>query len=310
MTSGHTAQRRSGAALVMALLTLIILDCVVLGILHLALQEQRIGSNRSAVLQLRLDAESGLRLALGSWTAGIDSMERGSVHRSPVPTDETTGARVHVERLDDYLFLLESTASEPPPRAGRAVARLLVTPPALPPAVDPAPAPIVSAGPVHVTATGAVLASPPPGCSAAAPPHGILAPPLSVTVEAGAVLDAPAGPLAPQTLAGAVRRIAQLAPSQFVARSDSTIAAAAGGVLIVVGNVTIAAHAEFRGLLIASGSVRVEPDADMIGVVQAGAGVTVAGRTQWDPCLITATIRHAALDQPQPAGPRAWIPAF
>jgi hypothetical protein len=294
----------------MALLTLIILDCVVLGILHLALQEQRIGSNRSAVLQLRLDAESGLRLALGSWTAGIDSMERGSPHRIPVPTDEMAGARVHAERLDEYLFLLESTAAEPPPRAGRAVTRLLVTPPALPPAVDPAPAPIVSAGPVHVMATGAVVSGPPPGCSAAAPSHGILAPPFTVTVEAGAVLDAPAAPLPSKTLAGAFYRIAQLAPSQVVARSDSTIAATSSGVLVVVGNVTIAAHAAFRGLLIASGSVRIESDADMIGVVHAGAGVTVAGHIQWDPCVIAVAIRDAGLDQPRPAGPRAWIPAF
>jgi hypothetical protein len=301
--------RRPGAVLIMALLAIILLDCIVLGALHLALQEQHIATNRSAALQLRLDAESGARRALGVWTAEIDTMDVRSGDRIAFPPAGTPGAVVEAERIDDYLFLVESVAQEPPPRFGRSAVRLLVNPPALPPYSDPAPAPVSAAGPVTVGPTGSVVSAPTAGCSAAPAGFSVLAPPFAVTVNPGGALDAPAGPLMPAALIHHFDRLASLAPGLLVA-GDSTLTVDAAGVLLVRGTLTIAAASEFRGLLLAGGPIVIEDGSAVYGALHGAAAVSIAGRVQWDPCVVDAALHTAGLHRPTPAGPRAWLPAF
>ncbi|MBR9989780.1 MAG: hypothetical protein KFH98_08505, partial [Gemmatimonadetes bacterium] len=207
-----SSTRRPGAALILALLAIVVLDCIVLGTLHLALQEQRIGANRVTVLQLRLDAESGVRQALGLWNESIDTIPAGSAGRIALPAAQTAGAAVQIERLSDHVFLIESVTAEAPPRVGRAVARLLVEPPPLQPNVDPAPAPLSSGGAVHLLASSSVITSPPPDCPAAPAQYSVLAPLPGVTIEPGATLDAPPGPPEPQPLTGTLDRLFALAP--------------------------------------------------------------------------------------------------
>lgn len=304
------AARRAGAALILAILAIIVLDCIVLGMLNLALQEQRIGSNRSVILQLRLDADGGIRRALASWTPAIDTMPIGSAARMHFPPARTAGALVSVERLDAHLFILESLASETPPRFGRASARLLVRPPALPPAIDPAPAPASSSGPVQVRATGAVSAVAPAQCAATASPYSILAPPFSITLEPGASVDAPTG-LPPQpALVSEFTRLEALALPPFTAEGDSTITADAAGLLIVDGNVRISGSAVFTGLLVASGSVTIDQEAAVYGAIHAAAGLSVAGRIGWDPCAVAAAVDESGSSRPHQAGNRAWLPGF
>jgi hypothetical protein len=304
-----TCSRRSGAALAMALLAIIVLNCIVLGTLHIALQEHRIGANRVAFLQLRLDAEGGARRALSLWTADIDSMAAGGNFRLAFPASATTGASVYAERLDDHLFLLESVAGEAAPRAGRAVARLLVRPPALSPLTDPAAAPISAAGTVRVTATGTVFSREVPGCGAVAPRYSILTPPFGVTIDPGGAVDAPAGPLGPRPLIGSFDRLAASA-RHLAVEGDSVISADADGVLIVRGNVTLTGDATFRGLLVVRDSMTIGPAAAVDGAVHTGAALTLQGRIRWDACAVEAAVRAVGLDRPAPAGPRAWLPAF
>lgn len=304
------ASRRPGAALILAVLAIIVLDCIVLGMLNLALQEQRIGANRSVILQLRLDADGGVRRALGLWTPSIDTMSTGSAARRTLPAAQTPGSIVSIERLDGHLFLLESLAAEPPPRFGRASARLLVHPPALPPAVDPAPAPVSSAGPVYVQASGEVSADAPAGCIAGSSPNSILAPAFSVTLEAGATLDAPPGPPPQPAIMNDFLRLMTLARPGFTALGDSTFTADGAGLLIVDGNVTISAGAVFTGLLLTSGSVTIEPTGAAYGAIHAGAGLHIAGRVQWDPCAVTAAVDESGSSRPRPVGNRAWLPGF
>lgn len=304
------ATRRDGAALILALLAIIVLDCVVLGTLHIALQEHRIGGNRRAVLQLRLDAEGGIRRALGSWSGAIDTMFAGSASRTSVPVASPPVASVTVERLADQLFLLESTASEPLPRVGRATTRMLVHPPAVSPLVDPAPAPISAAGSVVIRTTGVVNVNPPATCSEPPPAHSILAPAFGVAVLPGGSINAPAGVPAPHPLTGSFARLAALAPGSVQASADTTIATSATGVIIVAGNATLAAGATHSGVLVASGSVTIESGANVRGAVHAGGNTDIAGQVQWDPCAVATAIAAARLDHATPAGPRAWLPAF
>lgn len=294
----------------MALLAIIILDCIVLGSLYLALQELRIGGNSAAVLQLRLGAESGARRALGLWTLEIDTMPAGTGQRVLFDTLATAGAHAHVERVDDLLFLVQSAAFERPPRFGRAAARMLVAPPALAVGVDPAPAPLSSSGAVHVTATGVVISATPGGCAAAAPPNAVLAPPSGVTSAPGASIDGPSGALGADTLIHTFARLAALAPPHTVASGDTAVSGGHSGILIVPGNLTINGGAVVDGLVVASGSVSIHAGAVVAGAVHAGGLLTVAGTVTWDPCGVITEVGAAGLDRPRPAAGRAWLPAF
>ncbi|MGH7448317.1 MAG: hypothetical protein ACRELT_12190 [Longimicrobiales bacterium] len=304
----HMSSRRPGAALVMALLMIVVLDCIVLGTLRLSLQEHRLAANRSSVLQLRLDAESGAKRALGLWTADIDSLPVGAGHRIAFPPLQTPGSAVQVERVAEQLFLVESTAVEPAPRVGRASARLLVFPPALPTGVDPAPAPASAAGVIHVLGTGLITTSAPAGCIEVPPPNSILGPSFGITIDAGATLDAPIGALGPRALSRSFDRIRDLWPAPVPL--DSTLSIDAAGALLVSGDFTVAAGIEFRGLVIAGGSVTLEPGAVIRGAVHAAGALTVAGTVAWDPCAVADGIEQWGLDRPNPAGSRAWLPAF
>ena len=302
--------RRSGAALVLALLAIIVLDCIVLGTLHVALQEHRIGANRSTVLQLRLDAEGGARRALGFWTVEIDSMHPGGSHRIRFPAMATAPAQVEIERIDERLYVVESIMTEPPPRVGRASARLLVHPPALPPGVEGAPVPVSSTGAVHIAATGRILATPPAGCDAVSPAHSIsMAPSHPLTVMPGAFLEAPAASPAQQPVLEAFRRIADLAPSLLIA-ADTIVASDGDGVLLVDGSIGLTDTAAFRGLLVTSGSVTIGPGASVAGAVHAAGGIAVEGLIQWDGCAVRDAVRAARLDRPREATSRAWLPSF
>lgn len=301
--------RRTGAALVLALLAIIVLDCIVLGTLHIAMQEHRIGANRSALLQLRLDTEGGARRALGYWTAEIDSMPLGGSHRIAFPASVTAPAQVEIERIDERLFLVESLTAELPPRMGRARARVLLRPPALPPATEAALVPVTSAGPVHITASGRVTISPTAGCAAAPPTYSVHVQSHALTTDPGAFLEAPAAPSGPQPVLDAFERLAELAPV-LVAEADSVLTTDAAGVLLARGSITLNGTAEFRGLLVAHGSITIGPEAAVIGAVHARAGVTLAGMVQWDGCVVQNAIEASRLNRPTEAAPRAWLPAF
>ncbi|HEX6308345.1 MAG TPA: hypothetical protein VFZ69_09175 [Longimicrobiales bacterium] len=302
-------RRRHGAALVMALLLLVIIECVVVGSLHLSLQEHRIGTNRAAALALRLRAESAVRRALGQWSTAIDSMTVGASSRIPLAAAPHT--HVEVERIAHDLFIIDAVAAEPAPRVGRTAARLLLRPPALPPHVNPALTPVSASGPVFVAAAGAVSAAAPPGCSVASAPFTIRTPqPSAVTIAAGAVLDAPTGLLMSDDLTAAFGRLAAFADSSYVARADTTVTGSAAGVLIVDGSLTLSSGAAFTGLLLVRGTLTIDPGAAVHGAVHAGAGGRIDGAVSWDPCAVAAAVADAALDRPQAAGPRAWLAAF
>ena len=303
-----TSCRRSGAALVMALLMIVVLECIVLGTLQISLQEHRLAANRSSVLQLRLDAESGARRSLGLWTAPIDSMPVGGMHRIMLPALLTPGARVSVERIDSRTFMFESVAAEPAPRVGRSTTRLLVRPPVLPPDIDPAAAAASAAGALHVQATGVITAAPPAGCGRSAPPFGVLTPSFAATVSPGAALDAPVGILGPDALVHSFDRVRDLWPGHVPL--DSILSLDGAGSLMVAGNLTVAPGTAFSGLVIVGGSATIAAGAVLRGAIHARGALTVAGTIAWDGCAVAHAMEQAHLNRPTPAGPRPWLPAF
>ncbi|HEX6135800.1 MAG TPA: hypothetical protein VFZ24_17635 [Longimicrobiales bacterium] len=303
--------RRAGIALVMALLLLVVIDCIVLGSLHLSLQEHRIGSNRAIALGLRLEAESAARRALGQWSALLDSMTPALSRRIVVAGAAAPHTHVEIERLSDHLFMIDAVAREPAPRVGRAAARLLVHPPPLPPGLDPAASPLSAAGPVLVAPTAVVSATANPACPAGVAVHSIRARQLhDITIAAGALLDAPAGLLTSHDLTASFDRIAALARPAFVTHADTIITSSTTGLIIARGNLVLTGGAVFTGLLIVRGSVTLDPGTAVHGAVHAVGGATLHGTVQRDPCAVGAAVAAAALDRPRPAGPRAWVAVF
>lgn len=325
MTGNRRTADRRGAALVLALLILVVLDCIVIGALHLSLQEHRIGTNRAMALRLRLDAESGARLALGHWSPRIDTMPTGSQHRIALPLDGAGAADVNIERLGEHLFLVHSTAAEPEPRVGRASARVLLMPPPLPPGIDPAAAPLSAAGIVHLVSTGVLQLPATTDCdpSSNAMYAALVTQPFAWTVDAGARLDGPVGSLTQPSAIAAYDRITGLAggrTSVAIAHGDTTIHPGAAAdidsvgtgpvpqVLMVGGSLTIAAGVTIRGLVISRGAVILEEGASVDGAVHAGANATIAGTIMLNPCAVARAVDASGLDRPSPAGPRAWLP--
>jgi hypothetical protein len=301
---------RPGAALVMALLAIIVLEFIVLGTLHLALQEGRIGANRALGLQLRLDAESGVRRALGMWSPDLETLDPGrylSIDSLPADMPRTL---IRVERIGDRSFIIESVATEPSPRVGRVAARLLVQPPAIPPDVNAAPAALSSAGAVRLRSTATVSVDPAWSCSLTPAVYALLAPSPGILIDPGAAMDAPAGDPEARPLSSFLDRLLTLAPQDVRADTDTIISADFEGALIARGDVTIAAGTTFRGLLVADGTVTIETSAAVLGAVHAGASALVAGEIRFEPCLVADAIRAGGLDRPRPFGARPWLPGF
>jgi hypothetical protein len=325
LTGNRPGADRRGAALVLALLILVMLDCIVIGALHLSLQEHRIGTSRSMLLRLRLDAESGARLALGQWSARIDSMPIGSQHRIALSVGRAGTADVHVERLGEYLFLVHSTAAETEPRVARASARLLLSPPPLPPGIDPAAVPLSAAGTIHIASTGELRLPAPSDCDPAGNTSyaALMTHPFAWIVDAGARVDAPSGPLTQPSTIAAYDRIVGLAGSRAsvtIAPGDTTIltgiAADSQGVgtgpaphvIMVGGSLTVAAGVALRGLVLSRGAITLEAGASVDGAVHAGGNATVAGTITLDRCAVARAVEASGLDRPSPSGSRAWLP--
>ena len=305
MTAMHA--RRRGAALIMAVLTIIVLDCVLLATLHLALQENRIAANRATILQLQLTADGGIRHALSFWSMALDTMPAGDATRIQVPAPVTPGAAVHVERLAEHLFLFESVASESAPRIGRASSRLLARPPAIPPAADPAAAAASSASTVVVTSSGSVDAAATDSCSLA-PGVSIAAPPFAIAADPAARITGSTGTTHPDALVHSVPRLLALASPRYVTAGDSTIASGSRVAVISRGNLTVTGT--LTGILIAAGSITIQSGAAVHGAVHAAGAITIAGAVTRDPCAVAAAVRSARLTRPRPAPGRAWLPTF
>jgi hypothetical protein len=299
---------RTGAALVLALLVLLVLEGVVLGTVYLTVQERRIADNGITALRLRLAAESAARAAAATWPAALDSLAPNALSRENVTTDDG-GLRVRsrYQRVDSALVLVFAEAAEPPPRAGRARAALLIQPPLLPETRLPEAA--LSAGATVKLRGGALLTSAAlPACaddSLGAPDALRLPAPELLERDAGAAVVGPTriAPLAPEW-AGLIAAIAaQLDPL----RADSVSDAA---VIAIDGDLTVAANSAFRGIILVTGSVTIEAGAVIDGIVLSAGPIEVNGTIRFSPCAARQAIRAAGLHRPRAYPLRSAVPAF
>jgi hypothetical protein len=284
MVTASTALRpRDGGSLAATVIVLLVLDCVILGTLHLAMLERAMAGSAIDTLRLRLAGDEGLAVVIAGWDARLDSLPPAGVAPiATVPGTDGVAVRVTAERRAPLVVLLRATASLPAPRFGRATAALLVVPPLLPPEFSAGGAPVHAADGVELGPDGLVTG---PGGE------------ISAAADAIQRMTAAAGLLHGRQ--GVV-----------IQPGGSPVDTSCTGVVFSAGDVTIQAGTVVTGLLISAGDVRIEPGAAVVGAVLAGGHVHVAGAVHFDALTVSAAIAAARLAEPVPLPGRGRLPAF
>jgi hypothetical protein len=310
MTGGN----RRGAALVIALVVLVIIECVIIGTIHVAMMERRVAHNALLAARLRLTAGSAAREAAVRWSPVLDSMAPGD--RFPVHADSTGPivTSVTVERLNRGLLLVRATAEQRPPGHGRTAAAVIVVPPALSAGVDPAAA-AVSATTV-VAADGAAITAEGGECGGD----------VAVRVGGGTLDVAPAAMVIGEVepiqvdlmLTSYMTRLALAAAAAAAAGpehvlftdGDAPIDEAFTGLVIAGGDVIVSGGGRVRGLVVAGGDVVIEQGATVEGAVHAVGRADLRGAVRLDACAVRDMLTATGMDRPRPFPGRSWIPAF
>jgi hypothetical protein len=124
---------RSGGALALVIVVMLILDCVVLGTIHLAMLERSLAGNATLVLRTRLAAEGAAATALAPWQRRLDSLAVGATATlPPATTADGISVSVTVDRLSATLLLVRAVATVTQPMTAQATASALFLPPVLP----------------------------------------------------------------------------------------------------------------------------------------------------------------------------------
>lgn len=289
--------RRAGAALILAIVIVAVIQCLVVGTLHLAMQEHRLASNGATALRLRLAAETALRTAPEQWRSALDSLSVGaadSVH-SAVSTDGIARSAM-VVRIDSALYLITGTAAEPLPRSGRAAAAGLFLPPLLP-SGDMPHAALAVAGRVTVRAGAHVSAWNAQPCAPGAAIQFADSTFLNVDPTATLLGDIVTAPLPDVPF---IVRSARL-------RTDS---AATAAVTAIHGDLHLGQGERLAGLILVHGSLAIDAAAEIRGVAIVTGDADIGGSVFYDPCLALAAARSARLDRPRPHTRRPVVPAF
>jgi hypothetical protein len=299
--------KRAGAALVLALLVLLVLEGVVLGTVYLAVQERRIADNGITTLRLRLAAEAAARAAAAVWPVALDSLP-GAL--SPEVRSAGAGGvvlRTVYQRIDSTLVLAFAEAAEPPPRAGRARASLLLQPPLLSEQRIP-PAALIAGAAVKLGDGAQLAAASETACASETnpAPDALRLPAHDLLVRAPGVAivgTTTIAPFAPDwtTL---IARLAAVSPPR------SPHVAGGSAVIAVAGDLTIPANTAVRGLVLVTGTLVVEAGAIIDGIVLAAGPIEVNGTIRFSACAARDAVHAAGLHRPRAYPLRASVPAF
>jgi hypothetical protein len=306
--------RRSGAALIAAIVVLLILDCVVLGTLHTAILERRVAGNVESAVRLRLAAQSAAHTALGAWPAEADADGAPSTFRLPgTSEDPRITTAVTVERLGAALYLVTATARQRPPLHGRAPATLLVSPPPLSRLPDPAAAAITAAMPPRLGPAGTVIIRT-DGCDVTGAALQLTHwQPIDDPVMAALPLAlAPAG--SPDVSASIDRLLAALRmrpdPATLFIDGDHRAGTSVDTVLVVSGDLHVPAGTTLRGFIAVGGSLHLDEGAAIHGAALVGGESLINGTLTLDPCSVTRRLGASGLHRARLVPGRSVIPAF
>ncbi|HSJ26103.1 MAG TPA: hypothetical protein VK929_15605 [Longimicrobiales bacterium] len=265
------AGRRSGASLAVALAALVLIECVIIGTLHLALLERRLVAGSADVLRLRLAAEAALAHAAATWPDAAESLPPDGRQLTVLDDISPDGVvlRASVQRIGPALYLLRSSASLPAPAHGQASAESLLLPPVLPPEFD-----------------AAEWTDPPEHLLPASRADTLLLRVLSNLpyLESGA-------------------RVRTLEPG-------ASLAEVVDGVVVAAGDLRVTASGSVAGMLFVAGTLHLEDGARLAGAVIARSFLDDGAGFDPLPEVAQQATDRAGLGLPRPAPGRARIPAF
>lgn len=294
---------RPGIALVLALVLLVVLECIVLGVIETARMQHRLAANRARALDARHLAEGAVRRALVEWP--LEPLA------DPLTiARDIAGAtlRQTFTPLPGGLVLLEAEAAARPSGRIRHTAALLARAPVLAAGDDPGAAALTAA-----TATlnpSAVVGVGPTGECTGTPPAAVRTAGAALVLPgaavSGGIEEYSSHELSPRS----VLERAAADPHLHVAEGDTMLTADASGLLAAQGAVALAAGVRFRGLIIGGGDVEIAADASVSGAIWVGGTGRVGGALFHDACAVEDAVRSARLRSARPLRGRAWVPAF
>ena len=306
--------RRSGTALIAAIVVLLILDCVVLGTLHTAILERRVAGTVDAAVRLRLAAQSAAHAALAAWPVAADAV--GAAAAYPLAgASEDPGITVDVtlERVGASLYLVTARARQRPPLHGRAAAALLVSPPPLSRLPDPALAAVTAAilprlgpqGTIDIRTDGCEVTGAALQLTRWQPidDHVVAALPLAL---------APAGS---PDVAASIARLADALrirpdPATLFVDGDYRAGTDTDTILVVTGDLHVPAGTTLHGFIAVGGSLHLEAGAAIAGSALVGAEAMIDGTLALDACDVGRRIAASGLHRPRLIPGRSVIPAF
>jgi hypothetical protein len=298
------SRRRPGIALVLALVLLVVLECIVLGVVETARMQHRLAINRARSLDARHLAEGAVRRALVEWP--VESLsDPFTIARD---TAGTTVRRTFTP-LPGSLFLLEAEATAGPPgHPVRHTSALIARAPILAAGDDPGGAALTAA---TATLTSSAVAGVGPMGDCTTTPAAAVRTAGATLVLPGATVSGRIEEYSPEDLSPrpALERAAA-DPHLHVAEGDTTLAADASGLLVARGAVTLAAGVRFRGLIIGGGDLEIAADAGATGAIWISGAAEVSGTLIHDACAVDDAVYSARLRAARPLPGRAWVPAF
>lgn len=302
--------RRPGIALVITLLGIMVLEVVIAGTFHVAMQQRRIATAHTRSAQLEAAARAAVARALNRWPVlGADTLPPGrDIAVTVEPPAGGAVTNVTLRRLPPALFLLTVTAHFPRSGEQRRVAVILRER-----TIAEYFRAIPAAGwAATALVNGTVDGNRPAACTVSDAPAAVA--PLALQDTIGAPAGSVLLPGALQTpagwFAGTDLRTGTSNPAQVI-DGDYRISSDVGPILLVVqGDVAIAAGVRFDGLLLAGGRVTVEDGAAVNGAVRAARIELLGGTLRFDPCVLLHLFAAVpALRGPVRADGHWWIPA-
>ena len=329
-------RRRSGVALIAALMLLSLLALMTAGGFAAAVAVRRAGSAARAQAAVMTDADGAIGSVVANWfPLGLSQLALGQTATQVMAGSNATSDSVSITRLPSNVFWIVASASTDFPERARRRENLILR---LPPLRTAPGAAFTSMGNVGVGAAvkldrdTAVQAGVPCGNSGA---NVMLAPGASLFAEPGGSIasivssnqtaagDTTTYELLPQGWSSFVaRRSTSYQPGARVTLTTQPILYGTGdlvvdggsgqGLLLVQGNLTIDGPTQFRGLIVARGGITITAATDVTGAVMSvGSGSVVSLQNvsiHYSACAVAAVV--AAASAPRPAVGRSWVEMF
>jgi hypothetical protein len=317
------SRSRPGAALAVAIVVLVLVECIVVAMVHAAMLERRAGSNVETALRLRLAAEAAANQAVARWTPAMDSLllPGARLQLAPAPDGGPHGiaTTVRLERLFGGVFLVEAQAGIPQLPAARGSAALAVMAPLLATDADigtaaltAASTTITTSGSVGVTSGDPASPCPAPGAAAIALADLaglVVANPASAV---GAVIEADPDALITRDLPRMRAAAARAARDSLLRFWPDRMRVVDGidGVVVAGRDLVIATGAALRGVVIVAGDLVVEEGAIIVGAAHVAGHAHIAGRIMLDACAADSAAQAARLRHARPLHGRRSLSGF